>query len=160
MACLSHSHWALMIILSITGSLAEVVEKNGKLSLSCSQATYKWKKDNVYVNDNDNKILEVGSTWDDPRGVYSCSGAQSYYIDVYVRMCQNCIELDYGTIAGFLIADIIMIGLIGMAVYFVSGTETRRPPRASDKQVLIQNESQYQVLQGRQEDVYKHLRRK
>ncbi|XP_069597399.1 uncharacterized protein [Ranitomeya imitator] len=71
--------------------------------------------------------------------------------------CMNCIELNPGTIAGFIVADVIMIGLIAMAVYFVSGSEMRRPARASDKQNLIENNADYQVLGRRDNDQYSHL---
>ncbi|XP_040181374.1 T-cell surface glycoprotein CD3 gamma chain isoform X2 [Rana temporaria] len=101
-----------------------------------------------------------GSVWNDPRGTYSCQETDNVdskkvkFIDVYVRKCQNCIELDAGTISGFIIADLIMIGFIAAAVYFVSGSETRRPGRASDKQNLIEGEQAYQELGPRRNDEY------
>ncbi|KAM3920796.1 T-cell surface glycoprotein CD3 gamma chain-like [Leptodactylus fuscus] len=65
--------------------------------------------------------------------------------------------MDAGTIAGFIVADVIMIVLIATAVYFVSGSETRRPGRASDKQNLIERDTEYQVLARRDNDPYSHL---
>ncbi|XP_077313015.1 T-cell surface glycoprotein CD3 gamma chain-like isoform X2 [Lithobates pipiens] len=139
----------------------EVKEINDVLYLNCPS-----KKTNCTWEENGNKLtsmdcsLNLGSVWNDPRGIYSCQEADSNdpknvkYIDVYVRKCQNCIELDAGTISGFIIADLIMIGLISAAVYFVSGSETRRPGRASDKQNLIQGDEDYQSLGPRRNDEY------
>ncbi|XP_063799658.1 T-cell surface glycoprotein CD3 gamma chain-like isoform X2 [Pseudophryne corroboree] len=135
-------------------------EKNEKLFLHCSFNQYSWKKDDSDLGlEFNNTDLDLGSLWNDPRGVYSCWDAAPdprapQYIHVHVRKCQNCIELDTGTISGFLVADVIMIGLIAMAVYFVSGVETRRPGRASDKQNLIENDGAYQALGPRNEDPY------
>ncbi|CAN2387874.1 CD3d molecule [Pristimantis euphronides] len=103
-----------------------------------------------------NGQLNLGSLWNDPRGVYYLIGDKKY-VHVYVRRCMNCIELDMRTIAGFIVADIIMIGLIAMAVYFVSGSEMRRPGRASDKQNLIDRDAEYQVLGHRDNEQYSHL---
>ncbi|CAI9584330.1 unnamed protein product, partial [Staurois parvus] len=110
--------------------------------------------------ESQNCLLNLGSVWNDPRGTYSCQDPDNKdvikikFIDVYVRKCQNCIELDSGTISGFIIADLIMIGFIAMAVYFVSGSETRRPGRASDKQNLIDGDQAYQELGPRRNDEY------
>ncbi|CAH2319579.1 T-cell surface glyco CD3 delta chain [Pelobates cultripes] len=159
MAYTSLSVWVLITTLTFTGTLAEVEEFNGKLYLKCPKNATSWLLDNEIIDDMDGTDkLDLGSIWDDPRGYYSCKYDDKVLsLTVYVRMCQNCIEVNTGTISGFLVADLIMIVLIAMAVYFVSGSETRRPARASDKQMLIQNEDPYQKLHNRQESAYSQL---
>ena len=44
-------------------------------------------------------------------------------------MCENCIELDPGTISGIVVADVIITILIAVAVYCVSGSERGRSSR-------------------------------
>ncbi|XP_077106035.1 T-cell surface glycoprotein CD3 gamma chain-like isoform X1 [Ranitomeya variabilis] len=132
------------------------------LYLKCAK-DYNWTKlDGETVASG--KDLNLGSLWNDPRGIYALQKAdgsedssETKYLHVFVRRCMNCIELNPGTIAGFIVADVIMIGLIAMAVYFVSGSEMRRPARASDKQNLIENNADYQVLGRRDNDQYSHL---
>ncbi|XP_018421637.1 PREDICTED: T-cell surface glycoprotein CD3 gamma chain [Nanorana parkeri] len=134
--------------------------RSADVSRRVDSALVTWCEQKEYGSCN----LDLGSVWNDPRGTYSCrqsssdsSTSDELFIDVYVRKCQNCIELDAGTICGFLIADFIMIGLIAMAVYFVSGSETRRPGRASDKQNLIDRDQEYQELGLRRNEEYSQL---
>ncbi|XP_053308628.1 T-cell surface glycoprotein CD3 gamma chain-like [Spea bombifrons] len=163
----SPTTWTLMIILCFAGTFADdnsitARTTDGKLFLQCPGDKNEWLKDHYNITESFNsKELPLGSIWDDPRGLYTCeSSAGTYQIEVYVRMCQNCVELDSGTIAGFLVADVIMIALIAVAVYCVAGTEARRPARASDKQSLIPNETLYQPLRDRQDDQYSQLNRR
>ncbi|XP_075047261.1 T-cell surface glycoprotein CD3 gamma chain-like [Mixophyes fleayi] len=166
--------WLIYILLVRSASTQEGTnvknivgtEKGDKLFLKCPFQNYIWEKDGHDLPAFNDKDLDLGSLWNDPRGVYSCRETKTesntetkkpQYIHVHVRKCQNCIELDAGTISGFLVADVIMIGLIAMAVYFVSGMETRRPGRASDKQHLIEMDGGYQQLRHRQADLYSHL---
>ncbi|NP_001079051.1 CD3g molecule S homeolog precursor [Xenopus laevis] len=152
----------LMVTLKATCNKIEAFVKNNHLYLTCKVdekgESFLWTHDTKNI-DLFNKTLDLGSVWNDPRGNYVCKATEDgteASIEVFVRMCQNCIEMDTGTISGFIIADIIMIGLIAIAVYCVSGSETRRPARASDKQNLLQNDL-YQPLGQRSEDTYSHL---
>ncbi|KAG8434539.1 hypothetical protein GDO86_012787 [Hymenochirus boettgeri] len=131
MNCYLHFTWLLILALSkkVICNNIDVELKNNKLSLKCNGENSFWKHEDLQLMDA-NKTLLLGSVWDDPRGQYICKeGSKEHTIDVFVRMCQNCVELDFGTISGFIVADIIMISLIAMAVYCVSGSETRRPAR-------------------------------
>ncbi|XP_075695044.1 T-cell surface glycoprotein CD3 gamma chain-like [Rhinoderma darwinii] len=161
------SRFWLSVTLFIIGVFAQdnvkdenimVVEKGDNLYLKCSKDC-KWFQDDVIVANGTDLLL--GSLWNDPRGVYYRANpkdrSKREYIHVYVRRCMNCIELEPGTIAGFIVADVIMIGLIAMAVYFVSDSEIRRPGRASDKQNLIEKDSEYQILRQRDNDQYSYL---
>ncbi|KAM5132151.1 T-cell surface glycoprotein CD3 gamma chain-like [Mantella aurantiaca] len=125
-------------------------EQNENLWLEYKSDKCEWKLEGESI-DLTNCTLDLGSQWEDPRGTYSCQKpddpSSEVFLDVFVRKCQNCIKMDAATISGFVIADLIMIAFIGMAVYFVSGSETRRPGRAaSDKQSLIGNDPNYQEL--------------
>ncbi|KAM4703260.1 T-cell surface glycoprotein CD3 gamma chain-like [Rhinophrynus dorsalis] len=163
MAGLQNSVWVLILTLSLKCTTAEIVVSKGtsRIVLNCDLENVQWFREGEDLSHND-KTLDLGSMWDDPRGLYSCtgnkdSGKVKWSLEVYVRMCQNCIEFDIGTISGFVVADVIMIGFIALAVYYVSGSETRRPARASDKQNLIQNEATYSHLMAGQTDEYSHL---
>ncbi|NWS72671.1 CD3G protein, partial [Crotophaga sulcirostris] len=83
----------------------------------------------------------------DPRGVYTCatlSGKRSPPLQVYYRMCQNCIEVDIATISGIVVADVIATIFLAVAVYCITGQDKGRLSRASDRQNLIANEQLYQ----------------
>ncbi|XP_068096971.1 T-cell surface glycoprotein CD3 gamma chain-like isoform X2 [Hyperolius riggenbachi] len=139
----------------------EATATNDKLTLKCPLLeNANWYKDTEKLPVPQSTVLEL-DLWSEPRGVYSCSTTDYSdsipHIDVYVRKCLNCVEMDAATISGFVVADVIMIGLIAMAVYFVSGSETRRPGRGSDKQNLIESEPDYQRLGPRQNDPYSVL---
>ncbi|NWX35905.1 CD3D protein, partial [Notiomystis cincta] len=77
----------------------------------------------------------------DPRGLYECeTGGQRNRLQVYYRMCQNCIEVDAGTISGIIIADVVATLLLAVAVYCVSAHDRGHTSRASDRQNLLANE--------------------
>ncbi|NWR89998.1 CD3D protein, partial [Furnarius figulus] len=81
----------------------------------------------------------------DPRGLYMCdTGNEMAKLQVYYRMCQNCIEVDAATISGIVIADVVATVLLAMAVYCVTGHDRGHLSRASDRQNLIANEQLYQ----------------
>lgn len=132
-----------------------VMERHGELVLECEGGNWD--------SGDKGKNLNLGALTRDPRGTYSCSkegdSAIKNSLQVYVRMCENCIELDPGTISGIVVADVIITILIAVAVYFVSRTEKGRPSRgkSSDKQVLIPNDQLYQPLRDREESAYSHI---
>lgn len=74
-------------------------------------------------------------------------------------MCQNCIELNPSTVAGFIFTEIVSIFLLAVGVYFIAGQEGVRQSRASDKQTLLNNDQLYQPLKEREDDQYSHLRK-
>ncbi|KAF3823631.1 hypothetical protein GH733_007099 [Mirounga leonina] len=104
-------------------------------------------EDKVFLNCNTSIILVEGTRgtpfphdkmWNlgkrilDPRGVYRCKGTDEQddktpYMQVYYRMCQNCVELDSATLA------------------------------AADSQVLLENDQLYQPLRDRNDAQYSHL---
>uniref|UniRef100_A0A9L0J006 T-cell surface glycoprotein CD3 delta chain n=1 Tax=Equus asinus TaxID=9793 RepID=A0A9L0J006_EQUAS len=92
--------------------------------------------------------LDLGKRILDPRGTYMCGGAkENSSLQVYYRMCQNCVELDSATLAGIVITDIIATLLLALGVYCFAGHETGRLPRAADAQALLRNDQLYQVSQ-------------
>ncbi|KAE8592466.1 hypothetical protein XENTR_v10018762 [Xenopus tropicalis] len=138
-----HIAWILVLMLALkaTCKIIDASVKNNYLTLKCNSASSViWKHNNEIIEAN-NTDLDLGSLWNDPRGTYSCKASENENeksIEVFVRMCQNCIELDTGTISGFIVADIIMIGLIAIAVYCVSGSESRRPARGEGR-IFVRN---------------------
>ncbi|NXF38497.1 CD3D protein, partial [Nyctibius bracteatus] len=83
----------------------------------------------------------------DPRGTYKCrteGRPESPSLQVYYRMCQNCIEVDAPTISGIVVADVVATVFLAVAVYCITGQAKGRMSRASDRQNLIANEQLYQ----------------
>ncbi|XP_058519820.1 T-cell surface glycoprotein CD3 gamma chain [Ochotona princeps] len=120
-----------------------------------------WLKDGKELNslNTDKNTWNLGSSTKDPRGIYSCQGSQktTATLQVYFRMCQNCIELNAGTVSGFLFAEIVSIFFLAVGVYFIAGQDGVRQSRASDKQTLLPNDQLYQPLKDREDDQYSHL---
>ncbi|XP_075404897.1 T-cell surface glycoprotein CD3 delta chain isoform X1 [Tenrec ecaudatus] len=111
---------------------------------------------------SDHKSLDLGQRILDPQGRYQCGGAgdeanQNITVQVYYRMCQNCVELDSASLAGILITDIIATLLLALGVYCFAGHETGRPSQAADTQVLLRNDQVYQPLRNRDDAQYSHL---
>ncbi|CAO2635283.1 T-cell surface glycoprotein CD3 delta chain [Lemmus lemmus] len=109
-----------------------------------------------------NKTLNLGKGILDPRGVYECNGTEELAkevstVQIYYRMCQNCVELDSATVAGVIITDLIATLLLALGVYCFAGHETGRLSGASNIQALLKNEQLYQPLRDRHDTQYSHL---
>lgn len=136
---------------------------DGSVLLTCNlnDKTIMWLKDGNRISPPNatKNTWNLGNNAKDPRGTYQCQGAKekSKSLQVYYRMCENCIELNIGTISGFIFAEIISIFFLAVGVYFIAGQDGVRQSRASDKQTLLQNEQLYQPLKDREYDQYSHL---
>uniref|UniRef100_A0A8C9KAD8 CD3 delta subunit of T-cell receptor complex n=1 Tax=Panthera tigris altaica TaxID=74533 RepID=A0A8C9KAD8_PANTA len=73
------------------------------------------------------------------------------------QVCQNCVELDSGTLAGIIITDIFATLLLALGVYCFAGHETGRLSKAADTQALLGNDQSYQPLRDRNDAQYSHL---
>ncbi|XP_021028758.1 T-cell surface glycoprotein CD3 delta chain [Mus caroli] len=109
-----------------------------------------------------NKTLNLGKGILDPRGMYLCNGTEQLAkevstVQVHYRMCQNCVELDSGTMAGVIIIDLIATLLLALGVYCFAGHETGRPSGAAEVQALLKNEQLYQPLRDREDAQYSRL---
>ncbi|XP_076781072.1 T-cell surface glycoprotein CD3 delta chain [Arvicanthis niloticus] len=139
----------------------EVTEYEDKVFVNC--------KTNITLLDGTvegwfakNKTLNLGKGILDPRGMYLCDGADEVTkevstIQVYYRMCQNCVELDSVTMAGVVITDLIATLLLALGVYCFAGHETGRLSGAADIQALLKNEQLYQPLRDRDDAQYSRL---
>lgn len=105
-----------------------------------------------------NTTLNLGKGILDPRGIYKCNGTgELSTLQVYYRMCQNCVELDSATVAGIIITDLIATLLLALGVYCFAGHETGRLSGVSDIQALLKNEQLYQPLRDRDDAQYSRL---
>ncbi|KAM6988644.1 T-cell surface glycoprotein CD3 gamma chain [Tautogolabrus adspersus] len=93
--------------------------------------------------------------------------AEGTKIFVKFRTCDNCIELDTGSIVGIAVGDVVATIVIGVAVYLVASQSWIGPitsnKKGSDRQHLVPNEmnsrdpnDHYQPLKHRsgQKDTY------
>ncbi|XP_038178966.1 T-cell surface glycoprotein CD3 gamma chain [Arvicola amphibius] len=139
---------------------------DGSVLLMCDlkDKTITWLKDGNRISPPNatKNTWNLGSSTKDPRGMYWCQGAKdkSKPLQVYYRMCENCIELSLGTVTGFIFAEIISIFFLAVGVYFIAGQDGVRHSRASDKQTLLPNEQLYQPLRDRDDNQYSHLQGK
>ncbi|KAJ8403728.1 hypothetical protein AAFF_G00345960 [Aldrovandia affinis] len=85
-------------------------------------------------------------------------------IYVKFRTCDNCIDLEAGTLAGIIVGEVMATALIGVAVYLLAshpqGKTYRQSNNASDRQNLIpnqQNDTTYQPLSHGHSSEYSHL---
>ncbi|KAM8818407.1 T-cell surface glycoprotein CD3 gamma chain [Rhynchonycteris naso] len=135
-------------------------QEDGSVLLTCNieDKNIKWFKDGKEMIINKTS-WDLGSSLKDPRGTYWCQGPKknSNHLQVYYRMCQNCIELNASNVSGFIFAEIISIFFLAVGVYFIAGQDGVRQSRASDKQTLLSNDQLYQPLKDREDDQYSHL---
>ncbi|XP_022368816.1 T-cell surface glycoprotein CD3 gamma chain [Enhydra lutris kenyoni] len=138
--------------------------EDGLVHLICVSNDTKitWLKDGKQENSSNNTKLNLGSSIKDPQGIYQCKGSEniSEPLQVYYRMCQNCIDLNAGTVSSFVFAEIVSIFFLAVGVYFIAGQDGVRQSRASDKQTLLSNDQLYQPLRDRENDQYGHLQGK
>ncbi|XP_054448181.1 T-cell surface glycoprotein CD3 gamma chain [Pteronotus mesoamericanus] len=136
-------------------------QEDSSVLLTCNLEgeNIKWFKDGKEIMPN-RSTWKLGSSMKDPRGTYWCQGSKknSTKLQVYYRMCQNCIELNASTVSGFAFAEIISIFFLAVGVYFIAGQDGVRQSRASDKQTLLSNDQLYQPLKDREDDQYSHLK--
>ncbi|XP_010007184.1 PREDICTED: T-cell surface glycoprotein CD3 gamma chain-like [Chaetura pelagica] len=158
--------WVLLASLalaswSVQGQKVIVKEVSGKVFLQCvtgTRAEATWWKDGTEIGNFTQ--LDLGSAFDDPRGIYMCKGEseqRSPPLQVHYRMCQNCIEVDAPTISGIVVADVVATIFLAVAVYCITGHDKGRTSRASDRQNLIANDQLYQPLGERDEGQYSQL---
>ncbi|XP_036278991.1 T-cell surface glycoprotein CD3 delta chain [Pipistrellus kuhlii] len=152
---------ALAALLSRVSPFLQFVEElEDKVFLNCT-GNIKWQEGTRGSPLPDNQTLDLGKRVLDPRAVYQCSGAQEngapHTLQVYYRMCQNCVELDPATLAGIIATDVLATLLLALGVYCFVGHETGRLSRAADTQALLRNDQLYQPLRDRNNAQYSHL---
>ncbi|XP_006104370.1 T-cell surface glycoprotein CD3 delta chain isoform X1 [Myotis lucifugus] len=153
---------ALATLLSHVSPFQEFVEEfEDKVVLNCTGIITRLEG-TMGIELQDNHSLDLGKRVLDPRGVYLCNetkeeGTTIYTLQVYYRMCQNCVELDPTTLAGIIVTDVIATLLLALGVYCFAGHETGRLPRAADTQALLRNDQLYQPLRDRNDAQYSHL---
>ncbi|XP_053451955.1 T-cell surface glycoprotein CD3 gamma chain [Nycticebus coucang] len=163
----------VIILLQGTHTVAQSKEENhlvkvkeyqedGSVFLTCGlkDKNVNWIKDGKIISVNTSrKIWNLGSSTKDPQGMYWCQGSKdtSKPLQVYYRLCQNCIELNATTISGFIFAELLSVFFLAVGVYFIAGQDGVRQSRASDKQTLLPNDQLYQPLKDRENDQYSHL---
>ncbi|GAB5577127.1 T-cell surface glycoprotein CD3 gamma chain [Prionailurus iriomotensis] len=143
-----------------------VEELEDKVLLSCNTSIIRMEGTMGTLFRNDTN-LDLGKRILDPRGVYTCKRPYEQdkipYTQVYYRMCQNCVELDSGPLAGIIIGDIIATLFLALGVYCFAGYETGRLSeaavvlQAADTQALLGNDQLYQPLRDRNDAQYSHL---
>ncbi|XP_044113885.1 T-cell surface glycoprotein CD3 gamma chain [Neovison vison] len=138
--------------------------EDGSVLLIChsKDTEITWYKDGKQENSSNGAKLNLGSSIKDPQGIYQCKGSNgtSKPFQIYYRMCQNCIDLNTGTVSSFVFAEIISFLFLAVGVYFIAGQDGVRQSRASDKQTLLSNDQLYQPLRDRENDQYGHLQGK
>ncbi|XP_023689196.2 T-cell surface glycoprotein CD3 delta chain-like [Paramormyrops kingsleyae] len=156
-------HVNCLCLLSVLDIKAE--DGEDKITLTCVNGE-SWEKPEGTTHENGEKI--VLNYNDDASGEYHCKAKGDNKLAIYVKLrtCDNCIQLEVGTIMGIIIGDILATILIGVAVYSVASQPKARGygssySKASDRQNLIQNQQNdtYTALQGPSSEYSKLERR-
>nr|XP_060643280.1 T-cell surface glycoprotein CD3 gamma chain-like [Anolis sagrei ordinatus] len=145
---------------SETGLSIKVKQNGRNVTLHCvgGSELFNWTKDGVLLKGHEGEELPLGSAMDDPRGSFSCqSKDQTASMQVFFRMCQNCIHLDAPTILGIGIASLVATLFLAVAVFCLAVEEPSLRSQASDKQNLLANEQLYQPLGERNNGQYSHV---
>ncbi|XP_063167677.1 T-cell surface glycoprotein CD3 gamma chain-like isoform X1 [Candoia aspera] len=152
--------------ISISGNAASenefiIIKQKGKtVSLICEGGNNKtsWRKDRTALR-HKGKELALGAMMDDPRGFYECSisDKENRSLQVFFRMCQNCIHLDFITVLGISAASLFATVFLAVAVYHIAVGERGWPSQASDKQSLLASDQLYQPLREHNYGPYSHI---
>lgn len=135
----------------------KVTEIEGNVHLECLNNITWQEGTEPLPNGKTSKRIDLGKLILDPRGMYECEVGKKTTMQIYYRMCQNCVELDTTTVTGIIVTDIITTLLLALGVYCFAGHETGRPSEAADTQVLMRNDELYQPLRERSNDQYSSL---
>ncbi|KAM7137779.1 T-cell surface glycoprotein CD3 epsilon chain [Macrochelys suwanniensis] len=120
------------VVLSSSFAEFEVVISKTKVTLTCpfdpfSESGIKWKKGAGEAKDvgQDYVIEDYGSSEDD--GDYTCvSGANSLRLHLKAKVCKSCEELEPLTVAGVIIADLLItLGVLILVYYFSKNRKGR-----------------------------------
>uniref|UniRef100_A0A671XA47 Uncharacterized protein n=2 Tax=Sparus aurata TaxID=8175 RepID=A0A671XA47_SPAAU len=177
MKCQSALSACLLLLWTLTASVsgADDAAKGGDIKV-------KTISDGIELSCKDGQIKKTGTQdtpvkslpltyLDENTGEYGCVVDDQTTSRIYVkfRSCDNCIDLDEGTIAGLVTGNVVATIVIGVAVYIVV-SQTRIGPstshkKSSDRQHLVSNEmprgtnDHYQPLntRTRQGDTYDTL---
>ncbi|KAM3830533.1 T-cell surface glycoprotein CD3 gamma chain-like [Vipera latastei] len=150
--------------ISISGNAASgnefiTIEQKGKnVSLICEGGNNetRWIKDKMDLTYQGKELTLA--VMDDPRGTYECmNNGKNRSLQVFIRMCQNCIRLDFTMILGISAASLLATVFLAIAVYHIAVEERGRPTQASDKQCLLANDQLYQPLQEHNDKPYSHI---
>ncbi|XP_048837050.1 T-cell surface glycoprotein CD3 gamma chain-like [Brienomyrus brachyistius] len=146
----------------LAGSEIEAEDHYDKIKLKCKNGK-KWVSP-IGSEESTTLVLDYN---DAASGEYHCiSDSTNVTILVKFRTCDNCIQLDIGSLMGLIIGDILATFFIGAAVYLVVSQPKARAygssySKASDRQNLIQNQQNdtYMPLQGHSSEYSKLERR-
>ncbi|KAM6173885.1 T-cell surface glycoprotein CD3 delta chain [Erethizon dorsatum] len=138
-----------------------VEEFEDKVFVGCNNSVT-WLDGTVGTERENRARLDLGKRLLDPRGLYKCLGTDNNAkkestVQVYYRMCQNCVELDSATLAGIVVTDIIATLLLALGVYCFAGHETGRLSGAADTEDLLKNDQLYQPLRDHEDAQYSRL---
>uniref|UniRef100_A0A8C3XK32 CD3e molecule n=1 Tax=Chelydra serpentina TaxID=8475 RepID=A0A8C3XK32_CHESE len=120
------------VVLSSSFAELEVVISKTKVTLTCpleppSGSEIKWKKGAEETKNigQDFVIEEYDSSRDD--GDYTCvSGANSLRLHLKAKVCESCEELEPMTVAGVIIADLLItLGVLILVYYFSKNRKGR-----------------------------------
>ncbi|XP_064158631.1 T-cell surface glycoprotein CD3 delta chain-like isoform X2 [Anguilla rostrata] len=152
----------VMVMLTLAGNSQITTDDAGEgVKLTCKNAK-KWIIGRKEILNQTEIVLEYK---DDSSGEYTCqTDDDNVKILVKFRTCDNCVDLDVGTVAGIVVGEVIATALIGVAVYLLAsqpqGKVYRQANKASDRQNLIQNQqndSTYQPLSHGNASEYSQL---
>ncbi|XP_076968877.1 T-cell surface glycoprotein CD3 delta chain [Tamandua tetradactyla] len=152
------------LLLQVSPFKIFVEELEDRVVLNCNASTghiYR-KEGELFLGE---KSVNLGKRILDPRGTFKCNGTddnsekeeKEVILQVYYRMCLNCVELDSATLAGIVVTDIIASLLLAVGVYCFAGHETGRSFGAVDTQTLLRNEQLYQPLRDRDDVQYSRI---
>ncbi|KAM6432329.1 T-cell surface glycoprotein CD3 delta chain [Liasis olivaceus] len=151
--------------ISISGNAASenefitIKQKGNTVFLICEGGNNQtsWTKGRMTLS-HQGKELSLGPVMDDPRGFFECQiNKKNRSLQVFFRMCQNCIRLDYTTILAISVASLLATIFLAVAVYHMAVEERGRPSQASDKQSLLANDQPYQPLREHNYGPYSHI---
>ncbi|XP_053176114.1 T-cell surface glycoprotein CD3 epsilon chain-like [Scomber japonicus] len=153
-----------------TATNIEVNSLSGRnIKLTCTGDSWKITDRSGRPEDGNSLELEYN---DDKSGEYKCTKDEYVKASIFVkfRTCDNCIDLDAGSISSIVIGDVVATIVIGVAVYLIASHARTAPvpsnKKSSDRQHLVPNEARatndhYQPLNLRgPKDTYDELNRR
>ncbi|XP_072094392.1 T-cell surface glycoprotein CD3 delta chain-like isoform X1 [Mobula birostris] len=152
---------AAFLLFGVSEAEIKITEAGNSLRLQCDNGNITFQGNEVGGSRPISSCpLMIWKATEADNGVYDCAKSSEPTF-LFIKDCNNCIQVDPGTLSGIVIGDLVATFLIAVAVYCVSAPPKVKIYQASDRLALVKNDATAALYSGlRMEDRAEYSRLK